>query len=296
MKHYLKGIAVLVMSGFSMAFALPLNDYNLILFSDYDFQGGDVEGKTLVGGNLNASGFGTVFGSDAPSFGNTLTVAGDVNATNLTVENGNLLYGGALNVSNVNMNGGGSVTQSNGIDLSSIQFELQQASQGFSALGTNGVYDTAAKTLQYSGSDATAIFNVSASDLFAQNTSLRLNSGSAQNVVINVSGKNITAGGGTNLVDGFRHSDIGAGNILWNFFEAETIDFNNLAMFGSVLATSADLRGGAVFDGAVAANSYVGAREFHNFLYSPPSVNVDEPTTLAMLLVSLVALVRRRKA
>ena len=296
MTTLLKGIAAFALSCCSTVFALPLSDYNLVLFGDYDFQGGDVEGKTLVGGQLNASGYGAVFGSKAPKFGDTLTVAGDVNATNLTLENGNLVYGGTLNVGNVNMNGGGTVTHSSSIDLSAIAFELQQASFGFSLMANNGLYDATAKTLQYSGADSTAVFNVTASDLFAQNTSLRLNSGSAQSVIINVVGKNITAGGGTNLVDGFRHSDIGAGNILWNFYEAETIDFNNLAMFGSVLATSADLSGGAVFDGAVAANSYVGGREFHNFLYTPATVTVDEPTTVALLLIGMIAMVRRRKA
>ena len=296
MTTLVKGIAALAITSLGTVFALPLSDYNLILFSDYHFQGGDVEGKTLIGGNLDASGYGAVFGSKAPEFGDTLTVAGDVSATNLTLEHGNLVYGGTLNVGNVNMNGGGTVMHSSAINLSPIKQELQQASLGFSLMANNGLYDASAKTLQYTGTDLTAVFNVTANDLFAQNTSLRLNSGTAQSVVINVAGKNITAGGGTNLVDGFRHSDIGASNILWNFYEAESIDFNNLAMFGSVLATSADLTGGAVFDGAVAANSYVGGREFHNFLFTPPTVEVDEPATLALLLIGIAAIARRRKA
>jgi len=291
----LSASALLLSSG---AFALPLDHYNLILIDDYNFQGGDVEGKTLIGGDLLASGYGAVFGSRAVRFEDTLEVVGDITATNITVENGDVVYGGTANVDNFNMNGGGSVSHDPNLSISSVQSELLRASHDYSLLNANGTYASNQKTLSYNGTDSTAVFNVSADNLFAQNTSLRLNSGSAETVVINVSGVNITAGGGTNLVDGFRHSDIGAGNILWNFYEAQTIDFNNLGMFGSVLATNADITGGAVFDGAVAANSYTGGREFHNFLFNPPSVNVDEPGTMGMIALGLLALFvtsRKRK-
>ena len=277
------------------ATAMPLSEYNLILFNDYLFEGGDVEGKALIGGNLEASGYGAVFGSKAIHFEDTLTVVGDINATNLNIEKGDVLYGGDFNVGNLNMNGGGSVQQNPDLDISSVKSELELATLSYSGLAQNGTYDPFSSTLVYDGIDSTAVFNVDAMDVFAMNNSLRLNSGLAETVVINVSGSSIAAGGGANLVDGFRHSDIGATNILWNFYEAEVIDFNNLAMFGSVLATGADIIGGAVFDGAVAANSYTGSREFHKFLFNEPTFEVSEPATYGLFCMGIFAIVRRRK-
>jgi choice-of-anchor A domain-containing protein len=276
------------------ATAMPLSDYNLILFNDYNFEGGDVEGKTLIGGSLEATGYGAVFGSKAIRFEDTLTVVGDINATNLNIENGDVVYGGTMNVGNLNMNGGGSVRQDTGLNISSIKTELELATLNYSALDQNGYFDPFSTTLTYDGLDTTAVFNVDAMDIFAMNNSLRLNSGVAETVIINVSGTSIAAGGGANLIDGFRHSDIGAENILWNFHEAEVIDFNNLAMFGSILATGADITGGAVFDGSVAANSYTGGREFHEFLFDEPTVEVSEPATIGLFGLGLMALFRRR--
>ncbi|MEJ2073983.1 MAG: choice-of-anchor A family protein [Reinekea sp.] len=279
-----------------------LATHNLILHNDYNYQGGDVEGATFVGGDLNTSGqasdFGSKFGTKVNANNAALSVVGDVNGSttwngqtiygDIHVQHGDFVYGGALNANPI-MNGGGAVYQDKSLSIANIWNELTQASTDtLNAITSNQ------KELTYTGSDAVAVFNYSADDLFAQNTSLMLNAGSADTVVINVSGKAIKAGGGTNLVNGFNHNGIGAANILWNFYEAESVDFNNLAMWGAILAVDADLTGGAVFDGSVAALSYTGAREFHKFDFNPP-VEVSEPGALALFALGLIAMIRRRK-
>ncbi|MFD2094426.1 choice-of-anchor A family protein [Corallincola platygyrae] len=297
MPSYFKHLGAALVFGFSInAQAMPLSDYNLILLENYNFQGGDVEGKTFIGGDLNAGGYAADFGSRAPSGEDSLSVVGDINASNLNIQNGNLVYGSALNVGNVNMNGGGTIRHDPTLSITGVVNELIDTSFSYSNMSANGFYDAFSSTLTYTGNDAVAVFDVAATEVFAQNTSLRLDSGNADTVIINLSGVDITAAGGVNLVDGFHHQDIGAENILWNFYEAEAIDFNNLAMFGSVLATFADITGGAVFDGAVAARSYTGGREFHNFLFNPPTVDVNEPVTLGLFGLGLLVMGLRRKA
>ncbi|WP_027328198.1 choice-of-anchor A family protein [Marinimicrobium agarilyticum] len=279
--------------------AMPLGDYNLILSGDYHYQGGEVEGRTLLGGNLNAAGQSPVFGTRLPSPPDTdgLTVVGDVNAGNLNLNGGNMVYGGSLNLSgNLNNNSGGTITQMAGLDFSAVFNALTLGSQSYSSMSNNGTF--VGDWLTYAGAGGTAVFNVSAADVFAQNRSLKLNAGSAETVVVNVSGKNILAGGGANLTNGFDVNagvgNVGARRILWNFFEAESIDFANLAMRGSILAVNADITGGAVFDGSVAAKSYTGAREFHDFRFQPPT-SVPEPALMGLFLIGLGWLSYRRR-
>ncbi|MDO6424813.1 choice-of-anchor A family protein [Saccharophagus degradans] len=291
------GFAGLVLS--ATVFASPLSEYNLILLEDYNFQGGDVEGRTFIGGDLNAAGMGADFASRVPTLNivDSVNVVGDVTAANINVQHGNFVHGGNLNA-NVNLNGAGSVIHNPSLSISSIADELFAQSLTYSGLAANGTFNNVPNnsSFDYLGTDPLAVFSVDAADVFAQNNSLRLNSGNAETVIINVAGTDITVNGGVNLVDGFRQNDISFGNIIWNFFEAETINFGNLAMAGSVLAPFADITGGAVFEGSVAAESYTGGREFHRFLFNTPNVSVPEPGPLSLLMLGIgfIALSRAR--
>lgn len=270
----------------NIASAGPLDDYNLILTGDYNYQGGEVEGATLIGGNLNAAGHSPTFGTRPFTNPVGLQVVGDINATNMQINRGDLVYGGALNVTNVNMNGGGSVTFDDTFDMSAIISDLTAESDYYLGLTANG--SLSGGILSYGGSDSLAVFDLAATDVFAQNSTLKLQYGSADTVVINVSGQNINIGGGVNITDGFR--DLGAANIVWNFFEAETINFNGIGMYGAVLALDADTSGGSVFDGSFAAQSFTGAREFHQFGFNSPPIQVPAPAALWLVLSGLVAL------
>ncbi len=298
--------------------ATVLNDYNLILTGDYHYQGGEVEGRTLLGGSLNAAGHSPTFAiRETTTAGlDSVTIVGDVNASNINLNAGSLSYGGAYNVAgHVNLNGGGSAVQSinavNQPDLAAtfaaVEAELRADSVYFASLPSNAVLT--GSHLSYSGTQNLAVFNVDFADVFAQNNNLSLDAGMAETVIINVAGYDVNVAGGVNLTgNGFAKqadmNNLGASNILWNFYEAESIDFNNLATVGSVLALDADITGGAVFDGSVAAQSYTGAREFHSHGFDweqPPSLpalppaQVSEGSSLILLFIGLFLLVLSRR-
>ena len=317
MKYPVLKIAALIFAGAcamsTHASSGSIGTYNLILLEDYNFQGGDVEGKALIGGNLNGSGQAVEFGSrlpDTDSAIDAVTIVGDIKANHVTIQNGNnLVYGSNSSHANVNLNGsGGSATQAPqavlDAEIDAVFAEIYNESLYYNSLAATGFFSGPGNQaeLLYTGTQSVAVFNVNASDIFAQNNSLSLQQASASTVVINVAGIDITAGGGVNLNNGFSQQT--ATNIVWNFFEATDIDFNNLAMKGSVLAPYANTTGGASFDGAFAAVSYTGAREFHNFLFDyetpapkPPTVLVSAPTSAALfgLAFGLLILTRRKK-
>jgi choice-of-anchor A domain-containing protein len=309
-------LAVLVMSLFTFIASVSaeestsstLGTYNLILLEDYNFQGGDVQGQVLIGGDLNASGHAVEFGSRLANTNTAIdavTIMGDVNANQIRVLNdNNLVYGGALNVSHVELNDGndGKAIANADLSIDDVAASLHADSAYFASLSANGTYSDG--IFNYIGTDSVAVFNVSADDVFAQNSNLSLNWGDAETVIINVSASNalandIVVGGGVNLNNGFNGSEAFS-NVLWNFYDAESIDFNSLAVKGSVLAPLATTSGGASFDGSFAAVSYTGAREFHNYVFNyeapsaPPVVSVPEPPTIAVLAVLLLFLSFRR--
>lgn len=309
-------LAVLVMSLFTFIASVSaeestsstLGTYNLILLEDYNFQGGDVQGQVLIGGDLNASGHAVEFGSRLANTNTAIdavTIMGDVNANQIRVLNdNNLVYGGALNVSHVELNDGndGKAIANADLSIDDVAASLHADSAYFASLSANGTYSDG--IFNYIGTDSVAVFNVSADDVFAQNSDLSLNWGDAETVIINVSASNalandIVVGGGVNLNNGFNGSEAFS-NVLWNFYDAESIDFNSLAVKGSVLAPLATTSGGASFDGSFAAVSYTGAREFHNYVFNyeapsaPPVVSVPEPPTIAVLAVLLLFLSFRR--
>lgn len=279
--------------------AMPLEEYNLILAEDYNFAGGDVEGKAFIGGNLNAAGMGADFGIKEPQLtvSDTLQVVGNITAANINIQHGNVVVGGEANVGNFNFNGEGDLYFDSSLSIDAVFAELTSISDVYSNFSGNGTYDIDNATLTYTGTDSLAVFNVDPEKIFAQNTGLKLAYNDAETVIINVSGTNVNVSGGVNLLDGFRAEELGARNILWNFYEAETVDFGGIAMFGSVLAPTASISGGAVFDGSVGAKEYTGGREFHRFLFNPPTVDVAEPSSIALLALGLGALiaVRRKK-
>lgn len=297
--------------------ATPLSDYNLILLGDLNANSIHVYDRAFIGGDI--TGGGSEFGSrmDRSTRENSLEVAGDIRSSGVTVQSGYMAVGGVNTAGNVNCNGNGlnqaCVTTGTDLDTKAddLAARLYDDSLWLSSLGSNGdlfLADHNRKSFTYTGSDSVAVFNLAGTDLFGQNSNWSLNAGSAQTVIINVSGSSVFNRGGVNFNAGFGAqaggNNIGASNILWNFYEATSIDFGSTRFNGSVLAPYADIRMTNDFDGSVAAKSYTGAGQVHNYLFNgaglsrPPVSEVPEPPALLLMLMGLglLGLVRLRRS
>lgn len=280
-----------------MAGALALNDYNLILSGDYVYSGSSVWGHSIIGGDL--AGSGGEFGSRLPrnTTDNSLTVVGDIRSSNINLMAGNLVHGGTIHNTTISNNGTGTVRQDASLDISGIIEELVDASSTYSSKAANGLFNSSTSVFSYSGADDVAFFNVSAGDVFKNNANLKLQAGSAKSVIINVGGAEVTAGGGINFGTGFSRdttqTNLGASNILWNFYEATKLDLGDFGFVGSVLAMNAAVTNIGTLDGTLAAASLLGDRQLHNYYFNdpnlPPSV-VPLPASFYLMLTGVACL------
>lgn len=310
------------------AAALPLSEYNLIVAGDFTHQSSSVGGKVFVGGNLIAkSSLDLGVDLDRQASFDSLVTVGDIKGNGgwFNVQAGSVVYGGKVEKVGFNLNGNRSVqsvTQGNQADLQTqrdaIISELTTASANYSQMTANGVVVAGQNkvSLNYSGTSSTAVFNVNATDVFKQNARLELNAGSAETVIINVStahlagsaGKiayDFTAPGGINFTNGFaanaNATNLGASNILWNFYDATELKLQGLDTFrGSLLAMGANVTSIGTADGSIAVKSLIQNRQIHNYTFVPPS-EVPLPAPIQFMLIGLSCLLamhrwRKRKA
>lgn len=299
MNFYSKLLAVAGAASLSaMVSAGPLSDYNLILFGDLT-TGSNVKvyGQALIGGDLKSGG---EFGSHLvdPSFNatNNVEVIGNVTSPNLTIQNGYLGYGGTKAIGNLNCNEAGMPQNAcvRALDdvtavsdkLESFYDQLSAESDFFRDYGVTG--DVNGTALSYAGfATDLVVFNIAGADLFANNANWSLNFGNAANVVINVSGTNLSNPGSVNLSgNGFGTSTYS--NILWNFYDATSLNLGN-GWKGNVLALDADVKIMNDIDGSLAAKSYTGSGQIHHYYwdYTPPETEVSEPSILILLMAAL---------
>jgi choice-of-anchor A domain-containing protein len=290
-------LAFVVSAGVS---AGPLMDYNLILSGDLNVSGGSghIEGKSFIGGNVvNESVFSQKIAKNSTD--DTVKVVGNFASNNsMHVEAGYVAYQGTFtgptNICNGNGFGqsgclkqvtDGSLT----LEKASILNQLQSDAGYYGGLSSSN--DTAItgdmnnKTFVYSGAATDlAVFNISASSLTNINWNLDL--GAAINVLINVTGANVNTGNAH--VNGFQnHSN----NVLWNFTDATSLQFGD-SWYGSILALDAIINTNSNLNGAIAAKSYVGNGEIHDYHWgytppTPPVIHVPEPSSLWLGLLGL---------
>jgi hypothetical protein len=125
-------------------------------------------------------------------------------------------------------------------------------------------------------------------------------------VVVNVAGSNITLPGSINFASA---NGLGA-SVIWNFYEATSINLSSKVWYGSILAPTADLKFGNGIEGSIVARNIVqngearlggfsGALSIAQRLAEDVRAAVPEPATWAMMILGFGAIghmVRRRRA
>ena len=280
-----------------------ISDYNAVIFGNASAEGGDTEGRLAVGGNLSAKWYsvGNAASADASKY--SLVVGGNLNAEGKwQVFNGNTAYGGSL-IAAPSTVSPYTVTNTNGVlDFAAIKTQMQSVSTYMSTMAGNGaaVYD-GYSTMTLTGNNSTLnVFNLTADQAakWASVSSRIIQVPAGSTAIINVSGKS------GSLSNGMSLSGTSSTNVIFNYWEATSLDVRSMAVLGSLLApnadltlTSANINGTAVVNGST--HMYGG--EYHNYGFSgsiPGESSVPEPSTLTfgcMALGIMIPLMRRRR-
>jgi len=263
------------------------SNYNVFVFDSYKSTGwSSIGGAVAVGGNADIS---------------TSTISNSANNPYGLVVGGNLTksYGGVNGTTWV----GGTVSKPqwdyyNNYSSSAAPIDFAAAKTSFSSLsdklastastgsvsysyGSTGNLTGTGSSVEYfsvNGSDLTNISNWSFAHVLANAT-----------LIINVSGSNISLSGGWS---GFSNY-----NVLFNFYDATTVNLSNISFAASILATDATITGsGGSFIGTAVANSWSNSLTLTNDTFSAFEVanssvipsTVPEPHPLMLLLMGLV--------
>lgn len=297
----------------------PLSSYSVITSGDFSTNS-DVEGRTMVGGNLTGSNSATygirLQGQVSPSEP-TLRVKGNISAGNpINLNAGSLELGGSANGRIVNYNGGGSLVSNPTADYSAVINQLTDASASIATMSANsnafvpGVQPGPFVFNACPDSSGVAVLLIDGSNLFGNSNvqQIDLNVNGATDILINVAGISINWQFG-NMVGAFTGTDIRS-SVVWNFFEATSINFGSHNMMGQVLAPKASVTTQANIDGSIFAKSLTTYSEVHlpgyggDFQNSPTSAenglngapaSVPEPSTAWLGAVGVLILLKRRR-
>lgn len=276
----LLGIAALVTRPVVAAPLMDLgiaSNYNVFILGDMSHQYADVEGRLAVGGNLTLEHYALGMLLDAGAdHTDTLVVGGTLSFSNGRVYHGNVVHGDGADVQQVGLYAGenpaeaaGILRQGNPIDFNAAAIELEQRSRTLGSQTSNGALirpEHGGFTQLLGGHSLLNVFDVSMADLTAGRLDLIVPDGAW--TLINVSGKSGSLNSmgihfgdnGARIDDRMRHDGSLSGRVLFNFFEAESLDVHALALPGSLLAPFADLSFyNARIDGQVIAKSLHGA-------------------------------------
>lgn len=279
-----------------------LLDYNLALTGNLT-GAVHVEGMSFVGGNLASTQLSEFNHKDYTPEGSFdgLEVAGNISGQIKIMHGETAVYGSKDAGAQIDCVGSVNCT-TGGVDLSAkkaaLSGEMASLSSSYQSLAANAaaVVNGNQVKLKYTGTDELAVFSLNAADIFFQNSGIELDLGLATKAIINVSGNvDVT---NTNLNGGWNYS-----NTLWNFYTATTVDFNYMAVRGSVLAANADVFDASGFDGSLYAKSYTNSslREIHGFFWTPPTTETEVPeSSILMLLLAGLGMIgfghlRRRR-
>jgi choice-of-anchor A domain-containing protein len=258
------------------------SNYNVYVLSNDSQTYTDSEGAVAVGGNATFTDY-TVGQSLSSGSAYNLVVGGNLTDTYASVEGS--VYGGSINwvdpsiTGNVsgntvtftgygtvggsvdygssysNSNTGVSGTTSHSPVASPVNFgttnqQLLNTSNAWGNLAATGSTSVSYSTLTLTGnSDSLNIFDVTSSELSSA-TDFVVNAPNGSTVIVNISGTSATWGGGLNL------NGVGNNEVIYNFYQATTLNLQGIGIEGSVLAPLAavDFSSGQINGGLIAGS------------------------------------------
>ena len=217
-----------------------------------------------------------------------------INANKIDRFSANINSGGSVNyqisdAASFNFNGGGkAVKQSPAFAISDFTSPLDALSLQLAQMTANSKFN-ANDPNQFTfnvrpDATGTAVFNLTTTQLMGARNLLF--NGTAQTIIINVTGKNYVDTTNFNA-DAYLNS-----HIIWNFQDATSLSFQN--WHGTVLAGKAAVTNTSAMEGTLYAKSFAGNGELHDFGFAgnlpPAPAAVPEPASVALFLAGLIML------
>lgn len=293
----------------------PADDYNVFVKQNFVGQNSDVEGRIAVGGEmhvLNYSVGAALANPDGYSSDFSIVAGERVNFFNGTVANGGIFSDNVVKIGGYTVQGdviangsfenlGGTVlgdvevgtAQISPVDFNAAFDYFYDLSADLSQKQANGIVDYDNGKITLTGNQALNVFHVDGTLLKDAHT-LDFNVGTGT-TLINVSG-DISALQSMGILD----ADAIADKILFNFYEAESLNLANIGGRGSILAPFANVTTGSMhMNGSLIANSFTGGGQMNwaPFTGDIPSTEVAAPVSWPLVTLGFAALtlLRQRK-
>ena len=273
--------------------------FNTFVFEDFVGMNSDTEGKLAVGGSATLTNYDVALKANGTD--NVLVVGNNLTYTNGEIH-GNTSVGGQITANGATFKGTASQNQSTlPIDFVAEEAYLKALSKDLFGIAANGTSRNEYGTLTFTGNNsALQVFNVDGSELSKIYTLKIEELASDATIIFNVSGD----------VSGFSNMGMQALNpirdrVLFNFYEATSVNISGVDVAGSILAPLAQINAsGGVINGTTIAKSWKGSAQQNTiaqqnhvpFTGDLPTNDtvitpVPEPTTLLLLGLGLLGVV-----
>ncbi|WP_170976658.1 choice-of-anchor A family protein [Massilia sp. HP4] len=278
---------------------------NVYTARDFSAMGSDVEGAIASGGNVTIQDYAVNFKDRAAYAGYSIVAGGDITLTGGSIHNGSVYAGGKVALERAEAPPRSTV---NPVDFAAATQQFKDIAAGLRLVESTGTVEReySANKIIGSGEGGVDIFDVSAAFLLGGNNWVLEGLTKGQTLIFNISGKHGGFDGGMHPLADY--------NVLFNFFEAETVNMKGI--LGSVLAPGATAVGiHDVINGQVIVDTWdssiqVNAANYFKPVDVPgfelvkdnppvePPAEVSEPGTLALMMAGLVGAIamRRRRA
>lgn len=232
--------------------------------------GGSVGGILWVGGNATVSGYsvGAALGNSCSDYG--LVVGGDLSGQVNAGQTAASIYGSTANTTVTAC----ALTDARVVDFGAVSTTLLDLSARLKALPANGDVTRIAGITTLTGpSETLNVFHLTAAELL-QGGRTHFGVPTSSTVLVNISGESVhwsASGfllpGGTDTCDATAQGNA-CTKILYNLYEATSVDLTSIEIYGSVLAPKATLSGAhASLYGQAFVGALLGQIEYHPFLF-----------------------------
>ena len=245
-----------------------LKDFNAVIYGNGSTPS-DIQGAAVIGGNFSGATVDSSPSGSLPTGFGALTVFGSTSGNAINLNNGGKAYVGGTKGAKINFNGGGSYIAAPSTPISALQPTLNALSTSLSQLAATGTLPATGNNEVIKatpGANGIAVIDLTAAQLAAI-PSFTVNLNGASSLIFNVNGSS------ANFNANDESGTTGAGNIIWNFYNATGTVALNTQIGGTVLAPAAKVTNSNQVDGFLVAKTWTGSGELHDipFIGALPS-------------------------